>query len=450
MNNLLTFNRLMALQLLIIITSSFINLGLTRNADYYLERWSKKNVAPDHKISPIVSEASLVTSTPKLLLSAPVADTATSSNIIGSSSNSSLSTGFPNGTENRNSRFFPLFSLITIQNTACTATGGDNGTCYTANQCKNLGGSASGTCQQGLGTCCVFQTTCGGQATQNCTYFVNEGYPTVFNAASSCQLRVNKMNSSVCQLRIDFDTFILSTPDSVDHQCLNDRFYVSGGTSVPVICGTNSGNHMYVDIGNTLPLVLTVITMGPSFDRKWKMKITQIPCNSDNTAPTNCLQWYQGVSGQIKSFNYDLTSGLQLSNQDYSICIRTEMNFCGIQYAACADAVNTQSQSFTLSGRTTGGTRVGSKVGATSCPFDWLLIPCVSTNSQKPFTSCQERLCGDNFNVVESTTAGNVIVYSQVKPFVLVYHTDDREQTSVPTESNNRGFCLNYVQQPCV
>ncbi|XP_064120934.1 uncharacterized protein LOC135225587 isoform X1 [Macrobrachium nipponense] len=446
MDKLTRFNRLITLLLLILLLSTFVDLGSARDADYYLERWSKKGHGPadhHHRLSPIISQPSLVTSPP---------------NVIPSYGNTSLSTDFANGTENRNSRFFqisispvfPLFSLITIANTPCSASGGSNGTCYSANQCKNLGGAASGTCAQGLGTCCVFQTTCGGQASQNCTYFVNDGYPKVFNGASSCQLRVNKMNSSVCQLRLDFDNFILSPPESKDHQCLNDRFYVSGGTPVPVICGTNTGNHMYVDIGNTLPLVLTVVTMGPSFDRSWKIKVTQIPCNSDYTAPTNCLQWFQGVSGQIKSYNFDLTSGLQLSNQDYSICIRTEKNFCGIQYAACADAVNTQSQSFTVTGRTTGGTRVGSRVGATSCPFDWLLIPCVSANSQKPFTSCQERLCGDSFNVIESTTAGNVVVYSQVKPFVLVYHTDDKEETSVPTENDNRGFCLDYVQQPCV
>ncbi|CAH2210958.1 jg22345, partial [Pararge aegeria aegeria] len=50
-----------------------------------------------------------------------------------------------------------------------------------------------------------------------------------------------------------------------------------------------------------------------------------------------CLQYYTGVSGQLKSFNYDPTSGRQLSNQDYGICVRMERNFCGIQYTACID-----------------------------------------------------------------------------------------------------------------
>jgi hypothetical protein len=54
-------------------------------------------------------------------------------------------------------------------------------------------------------------------------------------------------------------------------------------------------------------------------------------------AEEGCLQYFTGVSGQIKSFNYDPGAGLQLSKQDYSICIRMERNFCGIQYTACPD-----------------------------------------------------------------------------------------------------------------
>jgi hypothetical protein len=55
-------------------------------------------------------------------------------------------------------------------------------------------------------------------------------------------------------------------------------------------------------------------------------------------AEDGCLQYFTGVSGQIKSYNYDPGAGLQLSRQDYSICIRMERNFCGIQYTACLDS----------------------------------------------------------------------------------------------------------------
>ncbi|XP_071534346.1 uncharacterized protein [Panulirus ornatus] len=345
---------------------------------------------------------------------------------------------------------FSLFSRPRVTNAPCTATSGDNGTCYSSSECQRLGGATSGTCSSGSGSCCVFQKTCGESTAQNCTYFVNTNYPKAFDGVASCQLTVNKMNANICQLRLDFDSFTISQPEATDHQCLNDRFTVSGGTPVPTICGTNTANHMYVDLGPgaTAPSVLTFVTMGPSFERKWKVKVTQIPCNSDYTAPTNCLQYYQGVTGQIKSFNFDLTTGLQLANQDYTVCIRTEKNFCGIQYMACADTVNANSQSFTITGST--NSPVGSLVGAASCENDWLTIPCVSDNSQNPTSNCQDRLCGDNLNAIPSTVGGNVNVFSYVKPFMLVYHTDGTEGSAAPTELNNRGFCLDYVQQPCV
>lgn len=96
---------------------------------------------------------------------------------------------------------------------------------------------------------------------------------------------------------------------------------------------------MYIDtgVGQTNPVTLTFVTSGNSFARLWKVRISQIRCSTIYRAEEGCLQYFTGVSGQIKSFNYDPTIGLQLSNQDYSICIRMERNFCGIQYIACPD-----------------------------------------------------------------------------------------------------------------
>ena len=63
---------------------------------------------------------------------------------------------------------------------------------------------------------------------------------------------------------------------------------------------------------------------------------------------------------------------------------------------------------------------------------------------------CSHRLCGMVFNSAQ-TSAGspNVPVYSFSKPFSIYVHTDSLEGSSSPPESLNRGFCLNYVQQPC-
>lgn len=89
-----------------------------------------------------------------------------------------------------------------------------------------------------------------------------------------------------------------------------------------------------------------------------------IIADSSLVAPNSCLQYYTGVSGTIRSFNYDGINGRQLSNQDYSICIRTESNFCGIAYTVCNGGV------YSITGPSGGSaTTPGTPVGALVCIF---------------------------------------------------------------------------------
>ena len=170
-------------------------------------------------------------------------------------------------------------------------------------------------------------------------------------------------------------------------------------------------------LDNNNPIVLTVVTSGASFARSFSIKVTQIECNSlskgnpDDTmirgvidtfvvldrylqllhrkqfnnlsndkhktfpmskgsdannyhfyflAGDGCLQYFTGVSGQMFSFNYNNAEGLQLSNTDYTMCVRMERNFCGIQYTACPDTANTPPGAFSITG---GSPRLGSVVG---------------------------------------------------------------------------------------
>ncbi|XP_059094264.1 uncharacterized protein LOC131889223 isoform X1 [Tigriopus californicus] len=360
--------------------------------------------------------------------------------------------GQPNNRSKDESRFLSLFTIVSFQNDPCTSGSGNNGTCYSSSDCARLGGSSSGSCASGFGVCCLFTKTCGESTSNNCTYFQNNGYPSTFDNVGSCQLTVNKANSNVCQLRLDYDNLVLAQPEATDHVCQDDQFIISGGAPIPAICGTNTGTHMYVDMGlaSSSPVVLTAVTSGASFARSFSVKVTQIECNSLVRAPDGCLQYFTGVSGQILSFNYNSGSGLQLSNTDYSVCVRMERNFCGIQYNACTDTVNTPAMSFSITG---GNPALGSVVG-TSCNTDWITIPC-ATNSNSPTQTgtpsiCVDRICGMVFNSV-TTAAGSpsVPVNSFVKPFNINVHTDGLEGTSTPAQTSNRGFCLNYVQQPC-
>ena len=132
-------------------------------------------------------------------------------------------------------------------------------------------------------------------------------------------------------------------------------------------------------LDNNNPIVLTVVSSGASFERSFNIKVTQIECDSLSkgelinvlmtpgqssyfpvTAGDGCLQYFTGVSGQMFSFNYNNAEGLQLSNTDYTMCVRMERNFCGIQYTACPDAGNTPPQAFSVTG---GSPTLGSIVG---------------------------------------------------------------------------------------
>ena len=157
-------------------------------------------------------------------------------------------------------------------------------------------------------------------------------------------------------------------------------------------------------------------------------------------ASDGCLQYFTGVSGQMFSFNYNNAEGLQLSNTDYTMCVRMERNFCGIQYTACPDTANTPPQAFSVTG---GSPTLGSVVG-TSCSTDWITIPC-ATNTNDPTTQsgtpvvCVDRICGQVFNSATTPNSSpNVPVYSYSKPFNIYVHTDSSEGSSSPAESSNR------------
>ncbi|KAF7393039.1 hypothetical protein HZH66_008872 [Vespula vulgaris] len=357
----------------------------------------------------------------------------------------------------REKRLFPLFTVVRFENNACGGLNGENGTCISSTECSQRGGISSGVCANGYGVCCIVMASCGQTINDNNTYFVNPNYPSTFDGTDSCQLTLLKLHPDVCQFRLDFVQFTIRGPETINNLCTYDQFIVSGGNPVPTICGTNNDNHMYIDagIGQTNPIALTFVTSGSSFPRSWKVRISQIRCNTIYRAEEGCLQYFTGVSGQIKSFNFDASTGLQLSNQDYSICIRMERNFCGVQYMPCSDEATMVSNSgsgqmsrnnaFTLTGNTQ-GTQIASMTGA-MCQTDWLMIPCAINVGKSPSmsTTCVDRLCGGTFNA-DNQNLNSSSVISTVKPFRLIFHTD---ATEAPNDVGNRGFCLNYIQQPC-
>ncbi|XP_055528455.1 uncharacterized protein LOC129720768 [Wyeomyia smithii] len=344
---------------------------------------------------------------------------------------------------NRQSRVFPLYSVGRISNVACLATNGLTGTCQIRGECAANGGLAAGNCSAftSQAVCCVYIQGCGGSGTQNVTYFQNSGYPLPYNGGGSCVLTVTPPDNTICQLRIDFTTFSVSQPDG-NGVCSVDNIQVlGGGTPVPVICGDNSGQHVYVTVNNASPITIVVATTSAVlYNRVWNLQVSMISCTSAYLAPTGCLQYFMGTSGQVASLNYGssanpalnslgLTGTRQLVGANYGICIQPATGQCSITYSL----PSTDPFAFTMTGDVNAvapamlGTAAVGMTGA-ACTTDFLIIP-------NPVGVNADRFCGLGLAATTSATL----------PFVLFYVTDTNDAGDVA----NRGFSLQYTQNAC-
>lgn len=173
-----------------------------------------------------------------------------------------------------------------------------------------------------------------------------------------CKYRIKMIDPNVSQLRIDFNHFSLGQPNRKTGVCDGDIFNVSGGPSGSfILCGQNSGQHVYYDVGvhqssrsqnrtkKSLPKNTTLsedqnievtIIFSNRFSplRFWEIRIAQILFSQ--RAPANCLQYFTGTEGVIQTFNF-ADNGRHLANQNYKSCIRQETKMCSIIYQPCDD-----------------------------------------------------------------------------------------------------------------
>ncbi|VVC86227.1 unnamed protein product [Leptidea sinapis] len=279
-----------------------------------------------------------------------------------------------------------------------------NGICLARRECNNLNGTITGTCASRRGRCCV-----------------------------------------------DFLDLVLAQPDG-DGVCSVDSLTITGGnTIVPILCGDNTGQTIFVDFNGNAAITITIsATLSTTFSRRWNIKLTQLGCDCPGIAPNGCLQYYTGTSGTINSFNYATTANptlsaslvtgtRQLANLNYGICIRMEAGYCSIQYAQASGLY-----SFTVTGDVEGAdsTVLGTDVGAVNdgdCTTDFVVIP-------NPFTTANVAVGTDRF-----CGLGFVTVTSALKPFVLYVVTDGSEgaTATTPPDVANRGFSLTYSQIAC-
>merc|ERR1712240_57835 len=419
-------------------------------------------------------------------------------------------TAEPKNSTDRMEKALSVFTVVEFPNIVCNAQGNTrNGTCYTRSECVAKGGSASGSCASSFGVCCVFETSCGDVTlAENNTYFTS----TDIERGSNCRLTVCKCSNDICQLRLDFETFVLNVPITKASAstttgnsqanignagtftqggtCHVDTFGVSapGSTTIPTICGTNTGEHMYVPASDQCNVLSANIgSTSTSTAGAFSIKITQIPCSSPVLPPRGCLQYFYGSpTGTVASYNYagndgEGTPGTSqlLANHHYNACIRNERSYCSICYWA-----TTITTGFHMSVPNDDKGEVGfdTNCGALGLgddmalsgtgwknggSYDFVTIPSGICAPPSPAIASTgqpiDRYCGTAFNcrAADNTAEGtpDATVCTSMKPFKIGVHTDGLEHAKdlaaseagpnvAPTiGQNNYGFNLNYFMK---
>ncbi|KAK4303843.1 hypothetical protein Pmani_024188 [Petrolisthes manimaculis] len=235
----------------------------------------------------------------------------------------------------REGKLWPMMQIVTFENGPCESANGDHGVCFSQKECEANGGTASGTCANGYGVCCVLTVTCDGTISINGSVFQSPGFPAAYNTFGMCMVTLNPP-SGTCQILLDFINFELAPP--LEGDCTNDTFVVMGanqGSMIPTLCGTNTGQHLYIDVDNSQgPFKLVATLSSLSFQRHWKVKVTFLDEFDPCLAPNRCLQYFKETMGTITSFNFApptaTTSREMLNMQTYSICFAYIKGFCDI------------------------------------------------------------------------------------------------------------------------
>jgi len=391
--------------------------------------------------------------------------------------------------EQRNKRMFSLFNVVKFKNTNCQATSSADlqGVCMTKEECDDIsGGSEDGNCAAGFGTCCVIRvsgttsgTACDATVNQNCTFIESVDYPTSITAAGTCTYTINRCSTDICQVRLDFLPTVLGQPDAntvgaSSGVCGNsnaDALTITPGitlptNSLPVLCGTLSNQHVYIEADRTSDPAATVAITTTSNNvpgtRNWRIKVSQIECSSDMKAPQGCLQYFTGAKNTVTSFNFDGTTayatGGQLANQDYRVCFRTEEGMCGQQFA---ETTLTTGDAFSLLSMTSAIANAGTGVAnclvsntgnaclaAATDICSFIQIPGSSPNPATT-TNNGDVYCGAFLSNTDQATINAGLtsaITTTRKPFTLRYASLGNTNSATLVQS---GFSLDVTQTPC-
>jgi len=379
----------------------------------------------------------------------------------------------------RESKMYSIFNVVKFPNDVCKGSSSKNGTCYTAEECKNRKGTSSGSCASGYGVCCIISLACGETSSENTTYLAT---PTTIG--TTCDYKICPVSKNICRIRFDMTTFSINLPSSVTTapvansqysigHCTQDSFSVTGSSGgTPVICGKNTGQHMIVDSDGSTCSIAAFTFGGDTYTRSYDIKVTQYDCrNPDSGGPPGCLQYHTATSGTIGSFNFPLTATTvdststdgsrttHLANQDYEICFRRVSGKCAVCFAPSFSAA----YGLGISGSAT----AAAALTGSSCTTDFIGIPNGNSATIAVIqgthpavvvaSSGLTRYCGEILALKTAATAAATVCTGAAPLRVRVY-TDGYEVVSTAGKHNTDetkapggivGFLLKYTQDTC-
>jgi len=260
----------------------------------------------------------------------------------------------------------------------------------------------------------------------------------------------------VCQVRLDFQTFTGFTVSTAG--VCTGKFAIEGqtGKHPPTICGTNTGYHMYAELGSeSSDTGKVTITYGDTTSTQFNVFVQQIECDNPARAPIDCVQYHTGQSGTVNSYGW---AGAQLiMGMDYHTCVRREKGFCSIRWGetsgttidafAIFDTITyTNAISASLAVSTQGkcivtGLGIGITIPHTSNDG---VIP-LTANSPAGIDPFPSQFCGGIFGLDEDATPRTLT--SVQTPFGVHLLTADAGAGAIGPPST--GFSLDYTQATC-
>jgi len=336
----------------------------------------------------------------------------------------------------RTAKSFSLFSVVSFPNDECQTIMDPamTGICITNDECDQRSGTASGNCASGFGVCCFTMVdTNTATITNTATYIQNAGFPSAVGATApvtqSSRAYMISGGAGIEQIRLDFQTAVLQQPTATTGLCTGDTITLTQGsnslTGFSTLCGTLTGQHIYLDHGTTTASSITIATTTTAFSRTWKILVRLLEADSPLLAPNGCRQFFTAESGTITSLNHanGAAVGTILGNTNYKVCIRMLKGNNCVTYRELRTTGTPDP--FNLANANGGGAETGA-----NCANDAIIIG-------------GTRFCGANLSTVQGNTVGSVISSNDKMPGIRVVTTASNRAT---TNGGTSSFELKYTQ----